>query len=390
MHATRARPTRTTSPRRQSGAREAETAANRAEATEAEVKAAEAARAAATAAWARADEDARRKSEAQPHNVAKEAERRAREAETAANRAEATEAEVKAAEAARVAATAAWARADESSLRHSGGEAEVRLDKLKKLRAVASPTEAQRERIAQLEAGKAKDTQEVANARLKLSHPSNPLATFKEQAQFNCMPGCRIGGGVICVAIGYRPNQLDPVSKAPKTGAVPARVKIPASHKECFGGTTPSRDIFDETIDFSVGRAVNGVVGWPGPVPITRVRPNVAPKEAAPKPVPSAGVKKAKTAHDTVADAADEVADGAADKASGEKGVVLGGDESMPLAHAHDGNTGAKAAATAAPVPTPTQGVATLKQVKLVGFLVPPKPSSEPTAPSTAAMGGAE
>ena len=49
-----------------------------------------------------------------------------------------------------------------------------------------------------------------------------------------------------------------------------------------------------------------------------------------------------------------------------------------------------KAAATAAPVPKPTQGVAALKQVKLLGFLVRPKPSTEPTAPPTAAMGGAE
>ena len=55
-----------------------------------------------------------------------------------------------------------------------------------------------------------------------------------------------------------------------------------------------------------------------------------------------------------------------------------------------DSNAGAKAAATAAPVPKTTQGVAALKQVKLLGFLVPPKPSTEPTAPPTAAMGGAE
>ena len=42
------------------------------------------------------------------------------------------------------------------------------------------------------------------------------------------------------------------------------------------------------------------------------------------------------------------------------------------------------------PRPKPTQGVAALKQVKLHGFLVRPKPSTEPTAPPTAAMGGAE
>ena len=53
-------------------------------------------------------------------------------------------------------------------------------------------------------------------------------------------------------------------------------------------------------------------------------------------------------------------------------------------------NAGAKAAATAAPVPKTTQGDAALKQVKLLGFLVRPKPSTEPTAPPTAAMGGAE
>ena len=98
---------------------------------------------------------------------------------------------------------------------------------------------------------------------------------------------------------------------------MPATVKIPSTHKACFHGTTPSRQIVKETIDFSVGQR-GGVVGWPGPIPITRVRPNRAPKEAA--PVPSAGVKMSKTAHDAVDDAADDVADDAAVKASGKKG----------------------------------------------------------------------
>ena len=77
------------------------------------------------------------------------------------------------------------------------------------------------------------------------------------------MPGCRIDGGVICAAIGYMQNKMDPHSKAPKTGEAPARVKIPGTHKECFGGTTPSRQIVNETIDFSVGQ-LGGVAGWLG------------------------------------------------------------------------------------------------------------------------------
>ena len=52
-------------------------------------------------------------------------------------------------------------------LRCGGGEAAVRLDKLKQLRAVAAPSEAQREKIAQLEAGEAVDMQAVADFRLR-------------------------------------------------------------------------------------------------------------------------------------------------------------------------------------------------------------------------------
>jgi hypothetical protein len=232
--------------------------------------------------------------------------------------------------------------------------------------------------------------------------------------------------------------------------------------------------------------------------------------EAANKPAPSTGAKPDKTADGAVADAADDVADDAADEACGKKGVVLGGDESMPLARRlmlgrleatlgaaglaspvggpdspatpattaagmgdNDGaaarddsddsggavgrakmvaaeapdeeppakraavaegseakpaskakalaptkavgaaaaakskavskavaagkgkgdahsNAGAKAAATAAPVPKTAPGVAAPKQAGLLGFLVRPKPSTEPAAPPAAAVGGAE
>jgi hypothetical protein len=53
-------------------------------------------------------------------------------------------------------------------------------------------------------------------------------------------------------------------------------------------------------------------------------------------------------------------------------------------------NAGAKAAATAAPVPKTAPGVAAPKQAGLLGFLVRPKPSTEPAAPPAAAVGGAE
>ena len=232
--------------------------------------------------------------------------------------------------------------------------------------------------------------------------------------------------------------------------------------------------------------------------------------EAATEPAPSTGAKPDKTADGAVADAADDVADDAADEACGKKGVVLGGDESMPLARRlmlgrleatlgaaglaspvggpdspatpattaagmgdNDGaaarndsddsggavgrakmvaaeapdeeppakraavaegseakpaskakalaptkavgaaaaakskavskavaagkgkgdahsNAGAKAAATAAPVPKTAPGVAAPKQAGLLGFLVRPKPSTEPAAPPAAAVGGAE
>jgi hypothetical protein len=232
--------------------------------------------------------------------------------------------------------------------------------------------------------------------------------------------------------------------------------------------------------------------------------------EAATEPAPSTGAKPDKTADGAVDDAADDVADDAADEACGKKGVVLGGDESMPLARRlmlgrleatlgaaglaspvggpdspatpattaagmgdNDGaaarndsddsggavgrakmvaaeapdeeppakraavaegseakpaskakalaptkavgaaaaakskavskaaaagkgkgdahsNAGAKAAATAAPVPKTAPGVAAPKQAGLLGFLVRPKPSTEPAAPPAAAVGGAE
>ena len=51
-------------------------------------------------------------------------------------------------------------------LRSGGGEAAVRLDKLKQLRAVVEPSEDQRETIAQLEAGEAADMQAVADMHL--------------------------------------------------------------------------------------------------------------------------------------------------------------------------------------------------------------------------------
>ena len=44
-----------------------------------------------------------------------------------------------------------------------GGKAAVRLNELKRLRAVAAPSADQRDRIAQLEAGEAADTQAVAD-----------------------------------------------------------------------------------------------------------------------------------------------------------------------------------------------------------------------------------
>ena len=156
----------------------------------------------------------------------------------------------------------------DSKLVKGGGLAAVRLDELRWLRAVVAPSPEQRARIALLEAGEAADTRACFDRRG--SHPKNPKATWQELAQFKCMPNCRFGG-IICAAIGYTPEQLDPMSRAPKPGAVPARVKIPESHKECFGGKTPSRSIVNEKIDFSKGQR-GGVAGWPGKVSITRIR----------------------------------------------------------------------------------------------------------------------
>ena len=345
-------------------------------------------------------------------------------------------------------------------LRSGGGEAAVRLDKLKQLRAVVEPSEDQRDTIAQLEAGEAADIQADLDVRLNRSHPSNSKATWREQARFNCMPGCR-RGGEICAAIGYMPSQLDPVSKAPKTGEVPARVKIPGTHKECFGGKTPSRQIINETIDFSVGRE-GRVAGWPGAVAITRTRRDVAPKEAAPKPVlGAAGLASPVGGPDSPATPATYTAAGIGDSDGAATRNDLD-DSGGAVGHAHDGavgraktlatlapdeeppakraavaegsearpaskakavaltkavggaaaaakskavskavaagkgkgdahsNAGAKAAATAAPVPKTAPGVVALKQAGLLGFLVRPKPSTEPAVLPAAAVGGAE
>eukprot|EP00900_Chrysochromulina_parva_P012113 jgi/Chrpa1/20902/Chrysochromulina_OHIO_Genome00025694-RA len=131
----------------------AEKAADREGASEPEVKAAAVARAEARAARERADELSRSLSESRPHTVAREAELRALKAEKAADREGASEPEIKAAAAARAEARAARQRADEHRLRCGGGEAAVRLSKLQELRAEAAPTAAQRDKIAQLEAG---------------------------------------------------------------------------------------------------------------------------------------------------------------------------------------------------------------------------------------------
>ena len=99
--------------------------------------------------------------------------------------------------------------------------------------------------------------------------PKNPAAASAQGAEFDCPCGARL-----CIAIGYRMDQLD-ANGAPKHGEVAARVKGPDNrHKACFGGSRPSRNIVNETITWSENSSGKPLAGWTGPkgpIPIVRI-----------------------------------------------------------------------------------------------------------------------
>ena len=99
-------------------------------------------------------------------------------------------------------------------------------------------------------------TAEARSSRTSVAHRGNqnatrnPAAAATAVAIFRCTHSCQIDGGYVRASIGWAPKQKD-ADGAPKPGEVPRRVKILTKHKQCFGGHTPSRNIIDETVDFS-------------------------------------------------------------------------------------------------------------------------------------------
>jgi hypothetical protein len=127
--------------------------------------------------------------------------------------------------------------------------------------------------------------------------------------------------------------------------------------------------------DGAVGRAHDGATG----------RAKVVAAEAPDEEPPA---KRAAVAEGSEAKAASKTKAAAPTKAAGAtaaaKSKAVAAGKGKGDAH---GNAGAKAAATAAPVPKTAPGVAAPKQAGLLGFLVRPKPSTEPAAPPAAAVG---